>query len=74
MPQNVENPRIANATTDTKLHGEIVITEEMVKAGMEALSRHRACGLENPDVAVCAIFTAMVAVSPTLHNLVVADW
>ncbi len=74
MAQDVEMPRIANATTEPGEHDEIEITEEMIEAGMKALFRHRACGLENRDVAVCAIFTAMLGESPMLRNPKVSDW
>jgi hypothetical protein len=40
MTQDVEKPRIANATTEPKAQGEIEITPEMVEAGAEVLWRH----------------------------------
>lgn len=37
MTQDIEKPRIANATTDTHKHEEIEITMEMISAGVSAL-------------------------------------
>jgi hypothetical protein len=56
--------RIANAITEPKGHGEIEITPEMIKAGIEEFEAYRAELSDPSEEAVLAIFRAMVEASP----------
>jgi hypothetical protein len=72
MTQDVEKPRIANATTEPKEHEEIEITPEMIEAGVVALVSY------NPDFeleedAAARIFKAMITVSRMGKTVVMVE-
>jgi hypothetical protein len=62
MTQNVEMPRIANATTEPEEHGEIEITEEMIESGADFLLCHPIFDSSEEEYKLIArdVFVAMI--------------